>query len=76
MHVQTKLDEKVKVKMCQSIVDEVLWMVRTPERPSTPAELGVNEEQEFLSQNPKVILQMKLILLSDRWSLLLFYVRG
>ncbi|XP_040042517.2 MYCBP-associated protein [Gasterosteus aculeatus] len=54
LFLQTKLDEKVKVKMCQSIVDEVLWMVRTPERPCTPAELGVNEEQEFLSQNPKL----------------------
>ncbi|KAL6110389.1 mycbpap [Pungitius sinensis] len=54
LFIETKLEETVKVKMCQSIVDEVLWRVRTPERPSSPAELCVNEEQEFLSKNPKL----------------------
>ncbi|KAM8878325.1 MYCBP-associated protein isoform 1-T4 [Spinachia spinachia] len=54
LFLETKLEEIVKVKMCQSIVDEVLWRVRTPERPSSPEELCVNEEQEFLGKNPKL----------------------
>lgn len=54
VHEQTKLEKIVKVKMCLSIVYEVLLGVRTPERPSSPAELYVTEEQEFLSKNPKV----------------------
>lgn len=54
VHKQTKLEKTVKVKMCWSIVYEMLQGVRTPERPSSPAELYVTEEQEFLSKNPKV----------------------
>ncbi|XP_077936561.1 MYCBP-associated protein-like isoform X2 [Gasterosteus aculeatus] len=53
-NIQCNALQNLAAEMCQSIVDEVLWMVRTPERPCTPAELGVNEEQEFLSQNPKL----------------------
>lgn len=42
------------VNVCQTIVDEVLQGIHTPERPSSPAEIYVTEEQEFLKKNPKV----------------------
>ncbi|XP_049427250.1 MYCBP-associated protein isoform X3 [Epinephelus fuscoguttatus] len=54
LFIETKLEKTVKVKMCWSIVYEMLQGVRTPERPSSPAELYVTEEQEFLSKNPKL----------------------
>lgn len=54
VHEQTKLEKKVTVKLCRSIVHEVLQGVRTPERPGSPAELYVTEEQEFLRRNPEV----------------------
>ncbi|TDH15924.1 hypothetical protein EPR50_G00014280 [Perca flavescens] len=54
LFIETKLEKIVKVKMCLSIVHEVVLGVRTPERPSSPAELYVTEEQEFLSKNPKL----------------------
>ncbi|XP_049901499.1 MYCBP-associated protein isoform X3 [Epinephelus moara] len=54
LFIETKLEKTVKVKMCRSIVYEMLQGVRTPERPSSPAELYVTEEQEFLSKNPKL----------------------
>lgn len=53
-HKQTKLEKIVMVKLCRSIVYEVLQGVHTPERPSSPAELYITEEQEFLRKNPKV----------------------
>lgn len=56
MHEQTKLEKIVMLKLCRSIVYEVLQGVHTPERPSSPAELYITEDQEFLSKNPKVTL--------------------
>lgn len=54
VHKQTKLEKTVMVKMCRSIVYEVLRGVHTPERPGSPAELYITEEQKFLNKNPKV----------------------
>ncbi|XP_029291558.1 MYCBP-associated protein isoform X2 [Cottoperca gobio] len=54
LFLQTKLEKIVKVKLCRSIVYEVLRGVCTPERPSSPVELYVTEEQEFSRQNPKL----------------------
>ncbi|XP_034402029.1 MYCBP-associated protein [Cyclopterus lumpus] len=54
LFIETKLEEIVKVKLCLSIVDEVLWGIRTPERPSSPAELYITEEQVFLGKYPKL----------------------
>ncbi|XP_042341488.1 MYCBP-associated protein isoform X2 [Plectropomus leopardus] len=54
LFIEKKLDKIVKIKMCQSIVYEVLRGIRTPERPSSPAELYVTEEEEFLRKNPKL----------------------
>ncbi|KAK5926848.1 hypothetical protein CgunFtcFv8_022386 [Champsocephalus gunnari] len=54
LFIQTKLEKIVKEKLCRSIVYDVLRGVRTLERPSSPAELYVTEEQEFLRQNPKL----------------------
>jgi len=67
---KTKLEEIVKVKLCRAIVDEVLRGVRSPERPSSPAELYVTEEQVFLGKNPEVISLKHLTLISShQWSL-------
>ncbi|XP_068585071.1 MYCBP-associated protein [Cebidichthys violaceus] len=52
LFIETKLEERVTEQMCLSIVNEVLLGVHTPERPSSPAELYVTEEQEFVSKNP------------------------
>lgn len=49
-----KLEKIVVVKLCRSIVYEALQGVHTPKRPSSPAELYITEEQEFLSKNPMV----------------------
>ncbi|KAM7393952.1 hypothetical protein PAMP_020785 [Pampus punctatissimus] len=51
----TKLEKIVRVKMCRSIVYEVLRGIHTPERPSSPAELYFTEEQKFQSKNPKAL---------------------
>lgn len=54
VHEQMKLEKIVVVKLCRSIVYEALQGVHTPKRPSSPAELYITEEQEFLSKNPMV----------------------
>eukprot|EP00064_Thunnus_orientalis_P020106 superscaffoldBa00005356_g20237 len=53
--MQTKLEKIVRVKMCRSIVYEVLQGIHTPERPSSPAEIHITEEQKFRSRNPKYL---------------------
>ncbi|KAF3687365.1 Epsin-2 EPS-15-interacting protein 2 Intersectin-EH-binding protein 2 [Channa argus] len=58
LFVETKLEKVVTVKMCRAIVHEVLQGVHTPERPSTPVELYITKEEEFVSQNPKVLLSL------------------
>ncbi|GAA6220171.1 MYCBP-associated protein [Lates japonicus] len=54
LFLETKLEKTVMVKMCRSIVYEVLRGVHTPERPGSPAELYITEEQNFLNKNPKL----------------------
>ncbi|AWP06034.1 putative MYCBP-associated protein [Scophthalmus maximus] len=51
---QTKLEKIVAVKMCRSMAYEALRQVHSPERPSSPAELYVTEEQRFQNKNPKL----------------------
>ncbi|KAM9856946.1 MYCBP-associated protein [Aulostomus maculatus] len=53
--LETKLEKAVKIKMCRSMVYEVLQGIYTPARPSSPAELHITEEQEFLRKNPKLL---------------------
>ncbi|CAK6968328.1 MYCBP-associated protein [Scomber scombrus] len=52
LFIQMKLEKIVRVKMCQSIVYEMLLGIHTPERPSSPAELYITEDQKFKSKNP------------------------
>ncbi|KAM4603298.1 MYCBP-associated protein [Polymixia lowei] len=52
--IERELEKKVAVKVCRSLVYEALRGVRTPERPSSPAELYITEQQEFLRKNPKL----------------------
>ncbi|KAM7418873.1 hypothetical protein PAMA_016141 [Pampus argenteus] len=54
LFIETKLENIVRVKMCRSIMYEVLRGIHTPERPSSPAELYFTEEQRFQSKNPKL----------------------
>ncbi|KAM9363623.1 MYCBP-associated protein [Symphorus nematophorus] len=54
LFLQRKLEKTMMVKLCRSIVYELLQGIHTPERPSSPAELYITEEQEFLSKNPKL----------------------
>ncbi|XP_059194299.1 MYCBP-associated protein [Centropristis striata] len=54
LFIETKLEKVVKVKLCRSIVSEVLRGVCSPERPSSPAELHLTEEQQFLSKNSEL----------------------
>ncbi|KAL1005616.1 hypothetical protein UPYG_G00061380 [Umbra pygmaea] len=52
--LERELQRKVAVSMCQSLVGDVLRGVRTPERPSSPAELYATEEELFHRWNPKL----------------------
>ncbi|XP_076584343.1 MYCBP-associated protein isoform X2 [Chaetodon auriga] len=54
LFIEKKLEKIVVVELCRSIAYEVLQGVQTPERPSSPAELYITEEHEFLSKNPKL----------------------
>ncbi|XP_030596136.1 MYCBP-associated protein isoform X2 [Archocentrus centrarchus] len=54
LFIETKLEKIVREKICRSIVYEVLQGVRSPERPSSPAEHYNTTEQWFLSRNPKL----------------------
>ncbi|XP_041838293.1 MYCBP-associated protein isoform X2 [Melanotaenia boesemani] len=54
LFLETKLEKIVVEKLCWSIVHEVLHGVCTPERPSSPAELYITEEQQFQRKNPKL----------------------
>ncbi|KAM6939512.1 MYCBP-associated protein [Xenentodon cancila] len=51
--LETKLEKKVAENICRSIVYEVLQGVHSPERPSSPPELYITEEQQFWIKNPK-----------------------
>ncbi|XP_042254696.1 MYCBP-associated protein isoform X2 [Thunnus maccoyii] len=55
LFIETKLEKIVRVKICRSIVYEVLQGIHTPERPSSPAEIHITEEQKFRSRNPKYL---------------------
>nr|XP_020474102.1 uncharacterized protein LOC109970698 [Monopterus albus] len=52
--IEMKLEKTAIVKTCLSVVYEVLRGVHTPERPSSPAELYITEEQVFVRKNPKL----------------------
>ncbi|KAG7270777.1 hypothetical protein CRUP_019417 [Coryphaenoides rupestris] len=46
--LERELEKKATVKVCQSLVYEVLRGVASPERPSSPAELYITEDQDTL----------------------------
>ncbi|XP_070684578.1 MYCBP-associated protein [Pempheris klunzingeri] len=54
LFIEAKLEKIVVLKLCRSIVYEVLQGVHAPERPRSPAELYITEEEEFLRKNPKL----------------------
>ncbi|XP_028310735.1 MYCBP-associated protein [Gouania willdenowi] len=54
LYLKNKLEKIVVRKTCRAIIDKVLLGVHSPERPSSPEELYLTEEQRFLQRNPKI----------------------
>ncbi|KAJ0033233.1 hypothetical protein NQD34_000340 [Periophthalmus magnuspinnatus] len=54
LYIEKKLEKVVTVKICQTIVYDMVQGIHTPDRPSSPTELHQTEEQEFLVKNPKI----------------------
>uniref|UniRef100_A0A8C4TR81 Uncharacterized protein n=1 Tax=Erpetoichthys calabaricus TaxID=27687 RepID=A0A8C4TR81_ERPCA len=52
--IQVKLETKETQKIVGNILDGILDGVRTPERPSTPADAYLTEEDIFHQQNPEL----------------------
>ncbi|XP_042559444.1 MYCBP-associated protein-like [Clupea harengus] len=52
--LQMEIQHKEAVSVCVSLVSDLLRGIRTPERPSSPAQLYRTEEDHFLSINPKL----------------------
>ncbi|XP_035993174.1 MYCBP-associated protein [Fundulus heteroclitus] len=52
--LENKLEKAVVEKLCRSIMVEVVGRLHTPERPNSPAELYITEEQLFQNTNPKL----------------------
>ncbi|KAK3511076.1 hypothetical protein QTP70_030144, partial [Hemibagrus guttatus] len=55
--LEMELEHRVAMSVCRSVVFELLHGIRTPERPSSPAQLYMTEEEQFNSQNLNVGLQ-------------------
>lgn len=54
LFIEAKLENKVKVKICQCIVNEIVHGIRSRERPNSPANWFKTEEQLFIEKNPKL----------------------
>ncbi|XP_047221489.1 MYCBP-associated protein isoform X3 [Girardinichthys multiradiatus] len=52
--IENKLEKVVVEKLCGSIVHEIVRRVHIPERPNSPAERYITEEQLFQTTNPKL----------------------
>uniref|UniRef100_A0A6Q2Y3F9 Mycbp associated protein n=1 Tax=Esox lucius TaxID=8010 RepID=A0A6Q2Y3F9_ESOLU len=52
--LERELQQREAVSVCRSLVSDVLRGVRTPDRPSSPAELYTTEEEHFHHRNPEV----------------------
>ncbi|KAM8843737.1 MYCBP-associated protein [Synchiropus picturatus] len=52
--LEKNLEKSVTVNMCKSIMYDILMGIHTPERPSSPADLYITEEEDFLNKNPKL----------------------
>ncbi|XP_072319714.1 MYCBP-associated protein [Eucyclogobius newberryi] len=54
LYIENKLEKIVTLKICQTIVYDMVRGIHTPDRPSSPTELQQTEEEEFLCKNPKL----------------------
>uniref|UniRef100_A0A6Q2XP40 MYCBP-associated protein n=1 Tax=Esox lucius TaxID=8010 RepID=A0A6Q2XP40_ESOLU len=52
--LERELQQREAVSVCRSLVSDVLRGVRTPDRPSSPAELYTTEEEHFHHRNPEL----------------------
>ncbi|KAG1955827.1 MYCBP-associated protein [Pimephales promelas] len=55
--LQQELERKACVSLCQRILMDLIRGVRSPERPISPDDLYITEEQLFLTHNPGVQYQ-------------------
>ncbi|XP_058236605.1 MYCBP-associated protein isoform X1 [Hemibagrus wyckioides] len=52
--LEMELEHRVAMSVCRSVVFELLHGIHTPERPSSPAQLYMTEEEQFNAQNPNL----------------------
>ncbi|TSK18101.1 MYCBP-associated protein [Bagarius yarrelli] len=50
--IELELQRREAWSVCSSLLFELLDGIRTPERPRSPAELSMTEEEQFKAQNP------------------------
>ncbi|XP_016122088.1 MYCBP-associated protein-like, partial [Sinocyclocheilus grahami] len=50
--LEKELEQKVSMSLCGRIVRDLLRGVHTPERPSSPADLFITDEELFNTLNP------------------------
>ncbi|XP_061088596.1 MYCBP-associated protein [Conger conger] len=59
--LQKQLQQKEAESVCTQLLLELLQGVRTPERPCTPAELYLTEEDLFHSTNPQLYYRLEVV---------------
>ncbi|XP_053086160.1 MYCBP-associated protein [Pangasianodon hypophthalmus] len=52
--LELELEQRVAMSVCRSVVFELLDGIRTPDRPRSPAQLYLTEEEQFNAQNPNL----------------------
>ncbi|XP_049325692.1 MYCBP-associated protein [Astyanax mexicanus] len=52
--IEEELERRVAVSVCKSLICDVLRNIHTPERPSSPVELYITEEEHFYNINPSL----------------------
>ncbi|XP_053471725.1 MYCBP-associated protein isoform X2 [Ictalurus furcatus] len=52
--LELELEQRVAMSVCRSVVFDLLHGIRTPERPHSPVELYMTEEEQFNAQNPNL----------------------
>ncbi|KAF4075454.1 hypothetical protein AMELA_G00234760, partial [Ameiurus melas] len=52
--LELELEQRVAMSVCRSVVFDLLHGIRTPERPHSPVQLYMTEEEQFNAQNPNL----------------------
>jgi len=56
--LQCELREKEADQMMRHLLEEIIGGMRTPERPSSPIDAYITDEQIFSRNNPKVAIRL------------------